>query len=346
MKSPYQGTVVGAGTRIQAGIPSRVARPERSAAGLLLRGVVVATYVSDEGGHPQEGREGELDQPLAVYCDVLVYPSIPGQRLFALKHAVVAQDVAGVHRGRIWKPRAATIDTSGNSLDQTSNPALLDGDHVLVGFLNDNFDQPVILKSLPHPIMDAGHEIPEKELGKRMKLKVTDGDPDFFKHHGVYYGVSDIGSFIVDTTWANDGELAVDGSEAVPPVDGKGGQNFRLPQHASYDLVFYDMSNPAVPVEVMKLTVDKDKLHLKVTQGETLKVEEDGVDAKLTLGNGAVKVAVADHLETLHTAVKAWLEALTVPTGTGPSGTPINSPAPSWDPYINSSQALIPDTKP
>ena len=198
MLSPYEGIVVGKGTRIQAGIPNRVLNADRAVHGLLVRGVVVATYVSDDGGHPQEGKEDTIDRPLAVYCDVLAYPSLPGQRLFALRHVLVAQDVDGMHRGRIWKPRAASLNVTGNPLDQISNPAHLDGDHVLVGFLNNNFDQPVILRSLPHPLMDTGHE--ERELGKRLRLKSVDGDPDFFKHHGVYYGVDNEGNFVLDST--------------------------------------------------------------------------------------------------------------------------------------------------
>lgn len=349
MDDPYGGMVVGAGTRIQAGVPVRSVNVERKVNGLLLRGVVTSTYVSDSSGHPLEGSAGTSGTgPMAVYCDVLVYPSLSNQRWYGLAQVLVSQPTGGIHRGRIWKPRATTLNLSGNEVDQTINPAQVDGDHVLIGFLNDNFDQPVILRGLPHPAQDTGHENDDRELGKRMKMVVTDGDPDFFKHHGVYYGVSNIGSFIVDTTWANDGELQNApklGHEADPPTDGKGVQNFRLPQDSLFAIALFDMTNPAAPSEVMSFSIDKDKVLVKVTQNDTLKIEEDLAEAKLTLGDGAVKVAVADHLEILYGLFKTAYETHKHPSGTGPTGTP-DTLAPNWDANINSSQVLIPDTIP
>lgn len=348
MADTYEGMMVGTGTRIQAGVPMRRVNSNRKANGLLLRGVVVKTYVADSGGHPMEAyADDDLRRPTAVYCDVLVYPSIPGQRWFALHHVLVTQPTGGMHRGRMWKPRASTQDISGEPLeDQTSNPAHQDGDHVLVGFLNDSFDQPVVLRGLPHPLVDKGHE--DAALGWRMKLTEADKDPDFVKHHGTFYGVDSDGNFLVDSTFANDGDLKDDpelGHEAGPPTDGKGSQTFKLPQDATFAVVLYDMTDPTAPNEVMSIAIDKNQILAKVEQNASLKVEEDLADAKLTLGDGAVKVAVADHLQTLYTALKAWLEAHTHSSGTGPTGVPLNNPATSWDSNINSSQMLIPDTQ-
>lgn len=352
------GTVVGAGTRLQSGLPVRTVGSDNRTNGLLLRGAVIKTYVADDDGHPLERYDSEdlgVRRPVAVYCDVLVYPDLAGQRWFGLSHVLVSQPVGGMHRGRIWKPRATSVDLATKELDSISDPAYLDGDHVLVGFMSDSFDQPIILRGLPHPSMDSGHESYERELGKRMRIEKDDYDPDYTKHHGVFYGVDDKGNFIANSTWGNDGSVAVDGKEPDPPKTGDptpeihGNQTFNLPMESKFEIVLWDMAPalnepPDLPEEKMRLTFNKDKLHVKVTEGETLTVEEDGVDAKITLGDGLVKVAVADHLETLYTALKAWLEAITVSTGTGPSGTPLNNPAPSWDPDINSSQLLIPDT--
>lgn len=361
MVDPYEGSIVGSGTRIQAGIPTRMVNSERKANGLLLRGVVTATYVSDESGHPMNDYLGDsLREPIAVYCDVLVYPSIPGQRWFGFHNVLVSQPVGGMHRGHIWKPRASTIDLSKKPLeDQTSNPADQDGDHVLIGFLNDSFDQPIILRGLPHPAMDTGHEN-NSLLGRRMKLTVVDGDPSIIKHHGTFYGVDTEGNFLLDSTWANDGKLQDDprlGYEKDPPTDGKGTVHFRLPQDANFDLVLYDMSIPAAPNEVMKFSLDKNELHLQITQGETLAIQEDGADATLVLGNGAVPVAVASRLETFYNAVKASLEAFNsmltghthggVTAGGGMSGPPSTSLSlSSWDSRINSDKLTIPDTAP
>lgn len=309
--------VIGFGTRIQEGIPRRPAsRGEQRAGGLMLRGVVMATYVSDSPGHPHE--EDTSNPPVAVYCDVLVMPSISRQRWFGLRGVLVSQPRGGMHHGAVWKPRATTVNLS-SSLDSSgaiANPAYLDGDHVLIGFLNDNLSQPVILAGLPHPSTDMGNET--KDLGFRMKLKVADGDPEIWKHHGIWWGVTDAGDFLVDTTYANNGKLAADGKEAAPKTDGSAG-NFtvRLPSGA--------------------------KLILKIADGASIEWSGSAATAQLIVGNGAVKAAIADHLQQLWGTLKSWLEAVTVPTGMGPSGTPINTPATAWNTNINSNQLKFPD---
>jgi hypothetical protein len=346
------GKKIGAGTRLQAGIP----REYRSittlrANGLMLRGVVVATYVTDDAGHPQADSDGK-DSPSAVYCDVLVYSSVPGQRWSGLKNVLVAQERGGLHRGKIWKPRAATVSLT-DELDQTSNPAYLDGDHVLISFLDNNFSQPIIIGGLPHPSQDWNWE--EGELRPHLKLKQTDGDPELRLHHGITWGVNVDNNFIIDTTWANDGSLDDKGKESDPPTDGKGSQQFSLPQDSTMDIVFYDMTDSTAPDEVLRMKYQKDAgildikdaagyFNVQIEDGASLKVELKDDAAKLTLGDGAVKAAVADHLEALYGTLKTWLEGVTVPTGTGPSGTPLNAPAPSWDSNINSDKLTLPDT--
>ncbi|OGO08148.1 MAG: hypothetical protein A2Y61_00240 [Chloroflexi bacterium RBG_13_60_13] len=328
-------------------MPVRDVNYDRRANGLLLRGVVRATYVSNDPGHPLANNGA--NPPKAIYCDVLVYPSMAGQRWFGLTHVLVSQPTGGMHRGRIWKPRATTANLDKQELDQTSNPAAMDGDHVLIGFLNDSFDQPIILRGLPHPATDTGQAEGQNPVGRRMILVDGDYDPDFIKHHGVFRGVDNDGNFIVDTTWANDGKFQTDpsrlGHEADPPTDGKGSQTFRLPQDALYGIALFDMTDPSAPTEVMSFTIDKAKVVTKIAQNNCLWIEGDLAGAKLTLGDGVVKVAVADHLEALYGLLKTAYDSHKHPTGTGPSGTP-DTPAPDWDASINSSQVLIPDTIP
>lgn len=351
----YESVVLPSGARLQSGLPKGFKGPgARNARGLLLRGVVIATYVTDADEHPQA--EDDKGIPLAIYCDVLIYPSIPYQRWFGLKNVLVTQDVAGVHRGKIWKPRAATIDLTKNYVDSgatINNPAYLDGDHVLIGFLNDSLDQPVILRALPHPMIDLGREDKEP-LGRRMKLKKVDGDPDFWRHHGIFGGVDNDGNYILDSRFANNGELDDEGKEPDPPTDGKGTFEFRLPQDAKFNIVLYDMADPDGPVEVLHVTFQKDqgildikdpagKFNVKVEDGECLTIEGKDGDAKLTLGDGAVKATIADHMEALWGTQKGWIEGHTHPSGTGPTGTPIQAPATAWDPNINSQKLTFTD---
>ncbi len=341
--------IVGAGTRLQAGIPKVRARPRRNANGMLLPGVVTATYVTDTVGHPYAGAEAAA--ATAVYCDVLVYPSIGGQRWFGLEKVLVAQDGSGLHKGRIWKPRATTMNFA-DDLDAEmtdNNPAYLDGDHVLVGFMNDNMSQPVIIRSLPHPSLDLGRE--DATLGQRMKLVEADGDPDFFRHHGVHWGVADNGDFVVDTTFANDGDLDSNGYEAAPPTGGTGAQTHDLPQDAKFEAVFWDMTDPDSPVEASRFTFQKDKLHVKIATGDSLVVSGKDGDATLVLGDGAVKVAIADHLATLWGQLKASADAHqhTYAAPLIPSGTLVTAPTvppevvPAWSTSIESTKAKIPD---
>jgi hypothetical protein len=345
MNNPYRSTPTPDGGRIQAGVPLRAINHERLANGLLLRGVVIATYVSDDDGHPRSGATGS-HAPKAVYCDVIVYSSIPGSRWLFFKAVLVSQSRGGMHRGDIWKPRAATVDVSGGRLDpQSSNPAYLDGDHVLIGFLNDSLDQPVILRGLPHPNVDAGQE--EAAFGQRMKLKAVDGDPEFWRHHGTRWGADKDGNFEIDSTFANNGALEATGKEAAPPTDGKGTQTFKLPQDANFEIILYDMSSPESPSEVMKFSIQKDKVNIQIAQGENLTLLEKDGNAALTLGDGAVKAAIADHLQTFYNTLKGKLDAFDAhkhPSGTGPTGTPdVVIAADVWDTDINSQKLTFPD---
>lgn len=339
-----------AGARLQAGIPRQpMGYNVYDTGGLLTRGVVVATYVYDNPNHPATDKsEDEPDMPVSVVCDVLVYSDIPNVRWGFLPGCIVSQDRAGLHSGRIWKPKAATVTISGtdfNVEDGPTEPADLDGDHVLIGFIDQNRNIPIILRSLPHPVRDPGKN--EDGTGRRLQLKEVDGDPDYWKHHGTFYGVADNGDFIVDSSFANDGSLEEGGAEPAPPTDGKGSQRFKLEFNAEHEIQLLDMADPTAPVVKASLKLNKDCLDLQY-EGASLKVALQDADATLTLGDGAVAVAVADHLETLYTMVggiKAAFDNHIHGTGVGPSGPP--SPFatfPAWDSNINSSKMTIPDT--
>lgn len=341
MSDLFLSEVVGNGTRLQSGIPKGITDGISNPNGLLLRGVVMATYVLDDPDHPYI--KNPKNTPVAVYCDVVVYPSIARQRWFFLKKVLVSQDQGGLHDDRIWKPKATKINIK-QKLDRTvgSNIFDFDGDCVLIGFLNNTFDQPIILKGLPHPNRDIGNEL--FECGKRTRLKVVDGDPDFHKHHGSFYGVDDSGNFVIDTTYANDGTTDATGMEPLPDITGdKGNQTRKLPLNSKYKIVLYDMTIPVSPREITSLTLQKDNLVIKINEGDGITIENKDGEAKIVLGDGAVKAAIADHLEDFYTNnVKVQFETHKHPTGTGPSGTP-DIPFPTWDGTINSSKLTFPD---
>lgn len=339
---------VGRGTRLQTGIPHYWRKEGTpNANGLLLRGVVTATYVTDDAGHPKF--LDLMNRPSAVYCDVVVYPSIPRQRWFFLTKVLVTQKRGGLHDDDLWKPKAATTNIVTQVLDDVlgANPGNLDGDHVLIGFLNDSFDEPIILKGLPHPSRDVGNDL--YSTGKRLKLKLVDGNPNLEKYQGIFYGVDGSGNHIVDSTFGHSGTLLPAGLEPLPDVTGTSGNQTRnLPQNSKHSVVFYNMAAPMVPVEVARFDMTKDAFEILLTLLPTIKIEGSALTAKLTLGTGAVSAAIAQHLSTLWGQLVTWLTAHTHPTGTGPSGPPLpnSSPPvnpPPWLAIIESSKMTFPD---
>lgn len=350
----FGGMKVSRGSRLQAGIPFSSGSGGDRAAAVLLRGAVTATYVSDDPNHPQA--ENDKAPPIGVYCDVLIYSGPPGARWFGLTKVMVLQPQGGLYSGHIWKPRATTCNLLGTLDPNTTNPAVLDGDHVLVGFMDACLQLPVILGGIPHPSQDFGQE--DTDLGVRLRLKLEDGDPNLWRHHGTVWGADKLGSFRVDTSRANDGKLE-EGKEPAPPTEaGKGDQTYTLPQEAIYRVLFQDMADPATPVEVAHFRLDKvtGELSIKdvagifqilVGEGQTIKIEGKDAGAKLTLGNGSHAVAIAEHLQALYNSLKTKLDGFDShvhPTGMGPSGTPtplIGCPA--WDTTINSQKLTLPD---
>jgi hypothetical protein len=231
------------GTVIQGGIPKTAPDPNGNKPnGLLMRGVVIATYVLDDEKHPYKDDRWET---VGIYCDVLVYSGLPRGRARIVNSALVPQSRGGIHNGHIWKPKAAKLDVSGNSLNTRvgTDPADMDGDHVLIGFMDNDFALPVIIGGVPHPRADLGNE----EAGRQLKLKLEDGDPDFWKHHGTLYGIDKEGNFLVDTRFANDGKLADDGKEPEPSED-KGNVKFQLPSGTTFTIEIDDDSTKHVAV--------------------------------------------------------------------------------------------------
>lgn len=299
-----------------------------SAQGLLVRGVVVATYVIDDPHYPKTSvTDAAAQDPVAVYCDVLCYSSVPGMRWVPLAKVMVTQDKGSIHNGRVWKPKAAKIDVLQNKLqlDGATNPAYLDGDHVLIGFLDGHKNQPIILGGIPHPSHNIGNL--KRSKGHRNQLKVADGDPDFFKHHGTFYGIDTNGDWLTDTTFANDGTLDATGHEANPPTDGKGAQKALLPQDAEKRTEWFDMSTPDSPISKAYESLKKALYELSLG-GATLKVDGKDATAKLVLGDGAKSAIIAEAWETFFDgAFKTWLTTHTHNTAMGPSDVPVQAPA-------------------
>lgn len=350
--------------RLQAGIRRQLVFPGHTyrANGLLLRGVVMATYVVDDENHPAQpdNPEQEETKPKGVYCDVLTYSSLPNTKFGALPAVLVSQPRGGLHDGKVWMPKATTKDITGAPFnpDVGTNPANMDGDHVLIGFIDDNLNQPVILRGIHHPNTDYDKYGDNPTKGRKLQLRKVDGDPEYFKHHGSYYGIDDNGNYVLDTTFANDGTTDDLGNEPTPPIDGKGSVANRLPKDAEWALQFLDMTTtPGTPITKAEFKWKDGSLESEISDPSGFfqgivdgslcyKFQYSGADAELTLGDGAVAVAVADHLQTLYASLKTYIETAFVNTVWGPSSTILaaSGSAPPWDPNINSDKLTIPDT--
>ena len=311
------------GRVIQSSIPTapRASTP----GGQTFRGVVIAVYVYDSA----DGLDAMANAPTynGIYCDVRTY----GRWNQIIRRVLWTSDRQGMHEGAIDLPRPTTLDTAGDLNVNISNPASMDGDHVIVGFLEDDWAQPYIQRSIPHPSSDIGND--GKDLGQRMRVTDADGHPRFRKHRGVAWGVDKDGNYLIDARTAHKGEYQENGKEPDPAEDGSSGNYVvKLPKAST--------------------------VTISIEDGATLTLTDKDGAATLTLGDGAVKMAVADHLEVLYGNLKAEFDAFNAdylahthlyafgPTGPGSGGTPPAGAftAPDWDPNINSDKLTTPDT--
>lgn len=200
---------------MQAGIAKSM-RSGIGSSALHVRGVVTATYVADDPGHPYVGQG-----PIGIYCDVLVYTSLNGGRIYPLFAVLVKQETSSIQEGRIWRPRATTQDLSGKALDPASEMDFMswDGDHVLVTFIDDDRTLPVIIGCLPHPRADIGISGGQAP-GQRMRLTLADGRPHLTKHAGAVWGADASGNLVLDASRGTAGDVLPGGAQAPPSGQG------------------------------------------------------------------------------------------------------------------------------
>lgn len=222
------------GNVLQSAIPKSV-NPEYYATGLLIRGVVISVYTVDG-----TSIRAPYEQT-ATYCDVLTYSQIRGLKTNVIKNVLVNTSRGGLHEGRSWAPRPATYNielkaqATKELLNAAGNPADYDGDHVLVGFMDNDLRLPVVICGIPHPRGNVGLEL----IGTREEVNSNSFEDeqffasdqpaeyrvaavgqeylgqDYTKHRGVVYGVDQYGNFLVDARHGNIGDHNPDGTERV-----------------------------------------------------------------------------------------------------------------------------------
>lgn len=179
----------------------------RVAGGVLLEGVVVATYLP--GDRPNRTDIAESANR-SVCCDVFI---VDTRTRTVLRGVPVMTESQGLNDRELWIPRAATITLSGGSLDFTAadhaaatDPLTTDGDRVIVGFLGNDLNRPVILGALAHPkslTAPSSAESPAYVWRRRVR--------------GSVIGIRADGQIDLDASGASSGAYGADGAE---PADG------------------------------------------------------------------------------------------------------------------------------
>lgn len=224
MTTRVGGIVVQSGLGLQ---PRGAPRPGAQSPG-PKRGVVLATYVSDTPGRPDIDVTDNAWS--TVMCDVLLLRS--QQQLF---NVPVMCRVFGVGNAEPWVPvgTTATTDTGENvanlnarSKRGTSNgvdlpPAeRLNGDHVLVEFLNQQVNSAVIIGPWVHPA--TRRTVYEGAGANLSDLAATRGKPHsrerYVSHGGSEFRMTEQGDVVFDTVGANPSSKLTD-----DPTPGTGG---------------------------------------------------------------------------------------------------------------------------
>lgn len=265
--------------------------------GLTLRGVVVSVYEYDTEGPP--GLEGQ--SPNALYVDVMCY----GRHQGRLPRVLWTYDRSGLQEGPIVTPRKTSFDVQGEfDLDSVSNPANWDGDHVIIGFLEDDLTQPYVQRCLPHPSSDIGNS--ELAVGHRMRVKEEDGVTRLYKNNGGVFGLDKDGNWLLDLRAAHSGQLNEDGTEPLASLDGTNGNaRLLLPENSSLrigitkDAQTLDSHDPNPDSETTSILVENNKITIEIEGGPPLTLTMEGGDWTLAnTGDTTLNTDGAVHLGT------------------------------------------------
>jgi hypothetical protein len=213
-RSPWETMQAYDGSVLQAGVPSRPSNQYQDAStvqGWITRAVVLSVRYPEE-----DDRKGVGGKQVNVLCDVRTY----GRYSRVLRNVPLLQRATGLHDQSVYIPRPSSMNITGGDLksgsaalgpvgDSGPTPAeQLDGDHVLVGFLDNDPKQPVILPfTLGHPF--AARKV-DKATGRLRRVR----------HAGTSIEWSKEGDLLIDATTACPQELGPKGVE-VPRVAGQ-----------------------------------------------------------------------------------------------------------------------------
>jgi len=248
----YSTHELGDGTVLQAGTHTGEdgSLPWDTTAGFIARGVVLQTYYHDDPGWKERGWTAEGVRTIA--CDVRVF----GKQNRTLYRVPVAQPQNGLWDEDVYIPRGASQDLSGGDLATEGTPGKrvtsaqnLDGDHVLVGFLECDPKQPVILPfTLGHP--QAKHLATAAE-GRRRRTR----------HAGTLVEWTEDGDYLIDATAAAQPRLGPKGTEVARTAGQKititvGTQNVEVVKGSRVKITSGSSTIDATPAKIAVAAVE------------------------------------------------------------------------------------------
>lgn len=315
----------------------------RATGSIVVRAVVIATYFADEEDRPgivgqARGLSIAQHDVKAVACDVLTYG---GAKRFFLPRIPVAQPRHGLndHTG-VWIPRASTVDlrtgqapvlpqgipagsrdntsavTAISNQERVSDPRDLDGDHVLVDFLENDPQQAFIrAEQLPHPRAN-------------FRLTTSTGRALRSRFRGVIQEVDANGNLYLDARAGNDGVIDADGEETPANAVGFGNVTIEANAEAEVNVVGRNADDSN---EQFRLRLKKNELLLDLVAAISLLIQGNSTNTNMQVGDGAVAVAIAERLQSyIDTSVKTEYDAHSHPeaalrTFLGTAGTALSA---------------------
>lgn len=286
------------GLVIQGGLGARDRREHGPTAPTRgpLRAVVVATRQLNEEGNVRG---------LSVECDViLVRTNVP------LYSVPVLQRNHGVNNAdALWIPRPSTRDVvspgepinfagafsrRGSYQGKFTSLGNVDGDHVLIDFIEGRAEWPIIVGALPH---EQTNRLVRTGPGWREGESETRGNPRpderYVHHYGAEFRINERGEVLIDTVGAYEDPATEDASADVGQV------RIRVKDSQRFTVALGD---------------DDDVLEVWLDGGQVRIDLGEGADERLVLGD-AFRQYLNDFLVNEY-------GTHTHPTGVGPSGPP------------------------
>jgi len=321
----YQPYVLPSGAVLQSGMNMQDreggANPMRPLLG-IYRGVVLFTYATDDGRRKEGPRREGTRRVREVECDVLLV-----QTHVYLQRVPVQQPNHGVNNAEPWIPRPSTrvIGSDGSTstsrklnLNRVSRAGVpeasfppqledLDGDVVLIQFIEGDLDKPMITGAITHEhakrLVIGGDGWAEGNNGSE---RGTPHDREKYMHHqGTEVRVNRQGDYLIDTVGAHNN------IENEDPASGQGQIRFRVK--------------------------NSERLTIEMDGTDVLEIWKDGSQVRVDFGEGATeRLVLGDRFKTfLNNFFSVEYDVHTHSTGMGPTGAPAISASPMGDDVLS-----------